>query len=133
MEENLDKAVEDELEREKKAAEEDEYGEEEKSYPSDGRRNYRGRGGGRGGARFGGDRKYDDYDAPAKEKDDGGYFGSKLGRKKPKGEFEGSDDDDEIPSYKSAYDKPSRGGGQIAGRGGKKGGKKAMAMNEQVL
>jgi len=123
MEENLDKAVEDELEREKRAAEEDEYGEEEKSYPSDGRRNYRGRGGGR----FGGDRE-----PPAKEKDEGGYFGSKLGRKKPKGEFEGSDEDDDIPSFKSAYDKPSRGGGQVAGRGGKggKGGRKAMAMNE---
>jgi len=130
MEENLDAAVDDELERERKAAEEDEYGEEEKSQPTDGRR-YRGRGGGR----FGGgdrDRKYGDNSPPAKPKDDGGYFGKKFGTKKPKGEFEGSDDDEE-DTYKSAYDKPSRGGGQVAGGRGGKGGKKgknAMAMND---
>lgn len=108
MEENLDKVVEDELERERKAAEEDEYGgEEEKSQPTDGRR-YRGRGGGMRGDR---DRKYGDYSPPAKEKEDGGYFGGKFGKKKPKGEFEGSDDEEEEVSFKSAYDKPSRGGG----------------------
>ena len=89
---------------------------------------------GRGGGRFGGgdrDRKYGDHSPPAKEKDDGGYFGGKFGKKKPKGEFEGSDDEEE-ESFKSAYDKPSRGGGQIAGgRGGKgKKGRNAMAMND---
>lgn len=66
MEENLDAAVDDELERERKAAEEDEYGEEEKSQPTDGRR-YRGRGGGRfAGDRDNRDRKYGDNSPPAK-------------------------------------------------------------------
>ena len=65
---NIDLAVEEDIEREK-AAMEDEYGEEEK-------RSYQPRGGrgGRGGR--GRDRKYGDYSPERDEKpSDGGYFG----------------------------------------------------------
>lgn len=98
---NIDLAVEEDIEREQKANE-DEYGEEDQ------RPSYRGGRGGRGGR--GRDRRYGDYSPEREEKkDDGGYFGQKFGVKPQKGEFEGSDDDlDDYTS--SAYTKPTRGG-----------------------
>ena len=111
---NIDLAVEEDIEREQKALE-DEYGEEEK-------RPYQSRGGrgGRGGR--GRDRRYGDYSPEREEKPEGGgYFGQKFGVKKEKGEFEGSDDEDLDDYTSSAYSKPTRGGVKGKGsRGGKK-------------
>jgi len=95
--------VEDDIEAERKAAEVEEYGEEEEAKAvteDDGRKpSHRGRGGFTGNR---GDRNDEDY------------YGSKPAkRSEPKGEwgeFEGSDDDDEGDN--AAYAKPSRGGGQ---------------------
>ena len=118
---NIDLAVEEDIEREKKALE-DEYGEEEQ-------RPYRG--GGRGGRRGRGrDRKYGNYSPEREEKknDDGGYFGQKFGVKKQKAEFEGSDEDDLDDYTSAAYTKPTRGG--VKGKGAPRGGKKTLALNE---
>lgn len=115
---NIDKAVEEDIEREQRAAE-DEYGEEEKR-PTRGGRGPRGRGR---------DRKYGDYSPEREEKPvDGGYFGQKFGVKKQKGEFEGSDEEDLEDYTSSAYTKPSRGGVK---KGGQRGGKKsALALDD---
>jgi len=113
-------AVEEEMEAEKKAAEaEEEYGyedhEENKDANDDGsrRQSHRGRGG-----KFVSDRG----------DQDGGYF-SKFNKKKPRGEFEGSDDEETPDS--TYYSKPLRGGGkQVGGGSTKQNAKKNLALDE---
>ena len=107
---------------------EDQYGEEEERPSYRGGRGGRGRGGrGRGG---GGERRYGDYSPDREEKKtDGGYFGQKFGVKPQKGEFEGSDDDDQDDYTNSAYSKPTRGG--VKGKVAPRGGKKNLALDEE--
>jgi hypothetical protein len=122
---NIDLAVNEDIEREQKAME-DQYGEEED-------RPYRGGRGGRGGrgrGGRGGERRYGDYSPDREEKKtDGGYFGQKFGVKPQRGEFEGSDDDNQDDYTSSAYSKPTRGG--VQGKGAPRGGKKNLALDEE--
>ena len=107
LEEDIERLVDQDLEAERKAAEEEEYGEEEESKEAD-----------RSGQRARGDRG---FGGESRQKDrKGGEWG----------EFEGSDDEYVAPSD-SAYSKPSRGGGQQinAGRKGR-GGKTTLALDE---
>ena len=106
LENDIEKAVEDDLEAERKALlEEAEYGyeEEEKSY-DDRRTGHRGRGGFGGRNHGDRDRNYDG--------EEGGYFGKTKKKGEPKGEFDGSSDDEEESYMNSTdYAKPTRGGG----------------------
>jgi len=76
MAKNIDRVVEEDLERERKEAMDEEYGQEEEKEE----RRYRGRGGRRGGR---GGRRYGDYSPEEREEKDtsGGYFGKKFGVK----------------------------------------------------
>lgn len=115
--------VEQEIEAEKKAAEEEEYGYEDEEVKEEtnqrDRQSHRGRG---GASRGFGDRQ---------NEEDGGYF-SKYNKKgkQTKGEFEGSSDEEEYSYNTAAYSKPQRGGGKQVGGGGGGSKKVALALDE---
>jgi len=101
---DIERIVDEDIEAEVKAAaeQEDAYGDEEER-DEERRHSHRGRGG-----------FAKTYGGREQEEEKGGHFGQEAAKKKgPKDAFfDGSDSDEPLDSYNSAYTKPSRGGGQ---------------------